>query len=138
MLRKLCQLIKKRENLVLYAVFGLLTTVVNYLVYFPLLYVIGFSAVLSNTIAWFLAVLFSFFTNKPFVFKSKDWSVKNLLHELILFFGCRLLTGALETMALFISVDVMEMNGFVCKLVVSVGVVILNYIGSWIFVFRKK
>ncbi len=137
-MRKLCQLIKKNKSIVLYTVFGVLTTVVNYLVYFPFLYVAGFTAVLSNTIAWVIAVLFSFFTNKPFVFKSKDWSFKNLLHELACFFGCRLLTGVLETMALFIFVDAMQMNGFICKLVVGVGVVILNYITSRIFVFRKK
>ena len=137
-MQKLYDLIKRHESVVLYAVFGLMTTVVNYFVYFPLLYFANFTAVLSNIIAWLLAVLFSFFTNKPFVFKSNDWSFKILLHELFWFIGCRLFTGILETTALFVFVDVMEMNGFICKLVVSVGVVILNYISSKIFVFQKK
>lgn len=137
-LQRILCLIRKNKSIIIYAVLGLLTTLVNYLLYFPLFYIAELSAALSNSIAWFFAVLFSFFTNKPFVFQSNDWSFGTLLRELIGFTGCRLLTGVLETVALLICVDVMNLNGFVCKIVVGIVVVILNYISSRIFVFRKK
>ena len=138
MLRKLGELVEKHKSILLYMSFGLLTTIVNYLVYFPLLYIVGFTAVLSNTIAWFFAVAFSFVTNKPFVFDSHDWSLVTVLHELVGFFGCRFLTGAFETAVLFVLVDVMDMNGFTWKLLVSVVVIIFNYLSSKRIVFRKK
>ncbi len=130
--------INKHKSLVLYMLFGILTTVVNYLVYFPLLYVADLSAATSNIIAWITSVLFSFFTNKPFVFGSHDWSFSTLAHELAAFFSCRILTGALETLVLYISVDLLGSNGFIWKLAISAAIVLLNYIGNKIFVFHKK
>lgn len=137
-LQKLTEFFIKFKSIILFLVFGVLTTAVNYLVYFPLFYVAGFTAVLSNAVAWLASVLFAFFTNKSCVFASNDWSFQTVLHELAGFFGCRILTGAIETVALFAFVDVLQMNGLVCKLIVSVLVVIFNYIGSRIFVFRQK
>ena len=65
-----------------YLFFGGLTTVVNYVVYLPCYNLLGLSASVSNVIAWAAAVLFAFLTNKPFVFKSHDWSAKVVLPEL--------------------------------------------------------
>jgi putative flippase GtrA len=99
---------------------------------------LGLSAALSNAIAWAVAVAFAYVTNKPFVFKSNDWSMKTVIPELGKFVGCRVASGAAETLILLVSVDILGWNGNVWKLVTSVLVVILNYVGSKLLVFRKK
>ena len=93
---------------------------------------------MSNAIAWVAAVAFAYVTNKPFVFKSHDWSVKTVIPELTKFVSCRVGSGLLETAIIFALVDWLGLNGNVIKLATSVLVVILNYIASKLLVFRKK
>ena len=131
-------LLKKYRELIVYLVFGVLTTVVNYIVYLPCYNLMGINASVSNMIAWVAAVAFAFLTNKPFVFQSYDWSAGVVIPELTKFMGTRIGSGALETLILFLSVDLSGMNGNVWKLLTSVLVVILNYIGSKLLVFRKN
>ena len=138
MLQKLKRFIKSHMDIVTYLIFGVLTTIVNYMVYFPLYNMVGFSAVLSNAIAWVAAVVFAFLTNKPFVFKSYDWSAKNVIPELVKFFGCRIASGLAESAIIFVTVDLMLWNGNLWKILTSVLVVVLNYIGSKLFVFCRK
>ena len=97
----------------------------------------GFSAAASNAVAWVAAVAFAYLTNKPFVFRSHDWSMKTVLPELAKFVGCRVGSGVLETLILMVTVDILGWNGFVWKLVTSVLVVVLNYFASKFLVFRK-
>ena len=89
-------------------------------------------------IAWVVAVAFAYVTNKPFVFKSHDWSLKTVAPELAKFVGCRVGSGLLETALLFLTVDLLHWNGNLMKIILSVMVVILNYVGSKLLVFRKK
>ena len=124
-------------NVVAYLVFGVLTTAVNYLVYLPCYNVLGLSAAVSNAIAWVAAVAFAYLTNKPLVFKSHDWSAKTVLPELAKFVVCRIGSGVLETGLLLVCVDWLGWDGNVMKLASSVLVVILNYIGSKLVVFRQ-
>ena len=138
MIAKLKALIEKYYDVLAYLVFGVLTTVVNYLVYLPCYNLLGLSAGVSNVVAWVVSVVFAFLTNKPFVFKSHDWSAKTLGPELVKFVGCRVGSGVLETAVIFLTVDWLRWNGNWMKLIVSVLVVILNYIGSKLLVFRKK
>ncbi len=121
----------------LYLVFGGLTTLVNYAVYLPIYNLAGLSAAVSNAIAWVVAVAFAYLTNKPFVFKSRDWSAKTVLPELGKFVGCRVASGAMETVLLLLTVDLLGWNGNTWKLVTSVLVVIVNYLGSKLVVFRS-
>lgn len=131
-------LIAKHYDVLVYLVFGVLTTAVNYLVYLPCYNLLHLSAALSNVIAWAFAVAFAYLTNKPFVFRSHDWSAKTVLPELTKFVITRLGSGAVETVIIFLTVDVLRWNGNVMKLLVSVLVVILNYVGSKLLVFRKQ
>lgn len=142
MLEKIRAVITKYYDVIAYLLFGALTTLVNYAVYLPCYNWLGWSATLSNVIAWVAAVAFAFLTNKPFVFKSHDWSAKTLWPELTKFVGCRLGSGALETLIIFVAVDCLRPDdvlwGNVVKLITSVLVVIINYVGSKLLVFRKK
>lgn len=132
------ELIEKYWDIVSYLFFGVCTTIVNYLIYIPCYNVWGLSASVSNMIAWVVAVAFAYLTNKPFVFKSNDWSAAAVLPELTRFIGCRIGSGAAETLILFLAVDLLGWNGNVWKLLTQVMVVVLNYIGSKLLVFRKK
>ncbi len=130
--------LKKYRDVLSYLFFGGLTTVVNYLVYLPCYNLLQLSAAVSNVIAWIFAVAFAYLTNKPFVFKSHDWSREAVLPELAKFVGCRIGSGLLETALIFLTVDLLTWNGNIMKLVLSVLVVILNYFGSKLLVFRTK
>ena len=138
MISKLCRLIEKYWDIVSYLFFGVCTTIVNYLIYIPCYNFFGMSATVSNMIAWVVAVAFAYLTNKPFVFRSYDWSAETVVPELTKFVGCRIGSGAAETLILFLTVDLIGWNGNVWKLLTQVMVVILNYIGSKLLVFLKK
>ena len=137
-MRKLKEWIDKHWDIFSYLIFGVLTTVVNYIVYLPLLNILQLSAALSNVIAWAAAVAFAYVTNKPFVFKSHDWSLRTVIPELSKFVSCRVASGAMETAIIFVAVDMLGRNGNIWKLVTSVLVVVLNYVFSKLIVFRKK
>ena len=137
-MKKLRALLKRYYDVISYLFFGGLTTVVNYLVYLPCYNWWGISSSVSNMIAWVAAVAFAFLTNKPFVFKSHDWSAKVVWPELTKFVGCRVGSGLLETAFLLITVDILGWNGNWMKLITSVFVIVLNYFASKLLVFRKK
>ena len=130
-------MVEKHRDVLLYLIFGVLTTAVNYVVYLPCYNLLGLSGSVSNVIAWVGAVAFAYLTNKPFVFRSHDWSAKTVIPELTRFVGCRVGSGVLETAIIFLTVDCLAWNGNVMKLLTSVLVVILNYIGSKLLVFKK-
>ena len=136
-MEKIRMLIRKHYDILAYLFFGVLTTVVNYIVYLPCYNLLQLSAAVSNVIAWVAAVAFAYLTNKPFVFKSHDWSAKTVVPELTKFVGSRIISGALETAIIFVTVDRLRWDGNVMKLVTSVLVVILNYVASKLVVFRK-
>lgn len=136
-MEKILALINKHRDILVYLIFGVLTTVVNYVVYLPCYNLLGISAAVSNVIAWVFAVAFAYVTNKPFVFRSHDWSRKTVIPELTKFVGSRIASGALETGIIFLTVDCLRWNGNVMKLITSVLVVVLNYIASKLLVFKK-
>ena len=137
MFQKLKALVKDHWDIVTYLFFGVLTTVVNYLIYLPVYNLLHLSAAFSNAVAWVAAVAFAYLTNKPFVFKSHDWSRQTVIPELTKFVSYRLGSGILETLILLLTVDLLGWNGNIWKLVTSVLVVVLNYIASKLLVFKK-
>ena len=136
-MHKIHMLIKKHYDILAYLFFGVLTTVVNYLVYLPCYNWLQMSAAVSNAIAWVVAVAFAYVTNKPLVFKSHDWSAKTVVPELTKFVGSRVASGGLETAIIFVTVDLLQCNGNVMKLITSVLVVVLNYVASKLLVFKS-
>lgn len=137
-MKKFYLFLKKHEEIISYLFFGGLTTVVNYLVYLPLYNLLDFSGAASNAAAWVVSVAFAFVTNKPFVFKSRDWSARIVIPELTKFVTCRLGSGLLETVAIFLTVDCLRWNGNLMKILTSVLVVVLNYVASKLLIFKKS
>ncbi|MGN0538686.1 MAG: GtrA family protein [Candidatus Fimenecus sp.] len=137
-------LIKKYKEIILYVIFGAATTAINWIVYTVCIKVFSLEMTLSNALAWIIAVLFAFVTNKVFVFESKDKSIVTILKEGVSFFGSRVATGVLEiflpTLLFKIGLDqsFLGIDGFWAKAFVSVLVIILNYVFSKLIVFRKK
>lgn len=131
-------IIAKYNEVLIYLVFGGLTTLVNFLVYFPLYNWILLSAAVSNIIAWLFAVVFAFLTNKPFVFKSYDWSRTVVIPELVKFVGCRIGSGIVETVMIWLFADMLAWNGNWVKIITSIIVVIVNYVGSKWLVFKNN
>ena len=135
---RLKKLIQKYRDLLVYLVFGAMTTAVNYAVYLPSYNLLHLTSAASNAIAWVAAVFFAYLTNKPFVFHSYDWSAGTVIPELGKFLGTRWVSGALETGILYVAVDRLAGNGNLWKIITSILVILLNYIGSKLLVFRKK
>ena len=138
MMHKIISHIKKHRDVVAYIAFGLLTTAVNYLVFLFGRETLEMSATISNIAAWIVAVLFAFLTNKPFVFKSKSWSRKVVIPEFIKFVACRIGSGIMETVFLFVTVDCINWNGTILKLIASGFVMVLNYILGKCVAFKNS
>lgn len=129
---------EKHRELILYVVFGGVTTLVNLGVYFLCYDIWGWSSDLSVILAWLLSVLTAFLTNKPFVFESHDWSMEVTAPEAAEFFGCRLASGLMELAVMHVAVELLGLPGTPMKLLVNILVIIINYVGSKLWVFRKK
>lgn len=128
----------KYKSLVMYVIFGGLTTIVNMVSYYLSFNVLEIPNVPSTVIAWVLAVLFAFITNKLWVFDSKSFDSKTLLHEVPSFFGCRAATGVLDVAIMYLAVDLMHWNPTLWKLISNVLVIIINYVASKLVIFKKK
>lgn len=148
-MQKVKALFVKYKEIILYIVFGMLTTVVSFISYAVCTKFINLQneiagIAVSNVISWICAVLFAFATNKIWVFESKSGDVKTVFSELWKFIASRLLTGVLEWFGvpllvyLGLNQTVFGVEGMLSKLTVSVLVVILNYVFSKIFVFKKN
>ena len=129
-------------EMILYIVFGVLTTIINIIVYTflrPRLPLNEVAAVLTaNAIAWVLAVAFAFVTNKLFVFKSKSFEAKLFWWELLTFVGARLISLGVDELGMFLLVSVLHVGDLLSKIIVNVLVVIINYVLSKLVIFNKK
>ena len=143
------KLIKKYRHVILYLIFGVATTLVNWMVYVPCVKLFGsdpsnFQVTLCNAVAWVAAVTFAYITNKLFVFESKRREPRFLLAEAAKFFGARLFSGLFEIflpgvlISVGLSQTVLGVEGAVAKALTSVVVIVMNYVLSKLIVFRKK
>ena len=132
------KMLTKYKSFIAYGVFGVLTTVVNIVIYSFFYNTLGLSNTLSNVIAWIIAVAFAYLTNKVWVFGSTSWKWEVLKKEVVAFISCRLATGILDIVIMYICVDVMQWNALLMKISSNVLVIILNYIFSKLVIFKKK
>ena len=127
-------LIKKYREIITYGIFGVLTTLVNIFVYFIFAKVFNLHYLICTIIAWVIAVLFAYFTNRKFVFGSKN---NNIINELISFIGFRVLSGGVEIILMYALVDIFVFNDLVSKVITNIIIIILNYVFSKLFIFKK-
>ena len=137
-LKKFVEWYKKHQEGMRYLIFGALSTVVNILVYAIFYYVFHIDNATSNVIAWIVTATFAYITNKIYVFKSKTNSFKELIKEIIYFYGCRLFTLAVDEGIMILTVDKLGWNALLMKILANTIVIILNFIFSKILIFKKK
>ena len=93
---------------------------------------------ISNVISWVVAVSFAYITNKVFVFKSKCKSSNDVLIEIYQFFKYRALSLIIDILLMCLFVEIFNIDDMIAKVIVQVIVIVLNYIFSKLFVFKKK
>lgn len=128
----------KYKPIIVYLILGVLTTLISWGAYYLCHDCFGIPNVLSNIISWILAVAFAFVTNKIWAFESKSWTWSVWFPEAVKFVSGRLATGILETLLMWIFVDLLHQPSMLMKVLCSVIVLILNYIISKLIVFKEK
>ena len=131
-------LTKYREQIA-YLFFGGLTTLISWGLYTLLYYVLFNQSlnVLSNIITEIVAITFAYVTNKLFVFRSKTQEKRDFLKEILSFFALRAVSFFVNLGAMWLLVDVLFFEAWICKIVVNVVVIVLNYLFSKLFIFNK-
>ena len=137
-LKKLADWYRKHQEGMRYLIFGALTTLVNIVAYSILYYAFQINNATSNVIAWIMGATFAYVTNKLYVFNSKVNSKKELIKEIVYFYGCRLLTLAVDEGIMILTVDKFGWNALLMKIVANIIVIILNFIFSKILIFKNK
>lgn len=127
----------KHESALLYIIVGGLTTVVSLAAQYVPAY-FGLPTKVNTTISWLCAVTFAFFTNKVWVFKDRSYSRRDWLSQAAAFYGARLATYFLELGFMILTVDVLNYSEYIMKLIAQVFILVVNYLFSKFFIFRKK
>lgn len=132
------KLYEKYKDIIPYAIFGILTTLVNIVVYWICAHPFGMLVMPSTIVAWILAVLFAYLTNRKWVFHSEAKTNVAVMTEIISFFSCRLVTGIVDWICMYVFVDLLYWNDVVIKTGANILVIILNYVASKFLIFKKK
>lgn len=132
------KLIRKHWDVIPYLFFGVCTTVVNVVAYWICAHPLNLKTMLSTVIAWILAVLFAYVTNRKWVFHSEAHEVRDICKEITSFFGCRLATGIVDWLSMYVFVELLRINDVAVKMLANIVVIILNYATSKLIIFKKK
>ena len=132
------EILTKHYEAIAYIFFGVLTTLINYIVYFFCLMLLNMHYATSNFWAWFIAVIFAFVTNKIYVFNSRNYNFYVVLQEGWKFISARIISVVIETALLYFLIDILFLDERIVKIFTNIVVVILNYIFSKYFIFNDK
>lgn len=138
LLRLLEPFYKRHKEGLLYLFFGGVTTLVSFAVFWLFEGPLGWNELVANLVSWVVAVAVAFITNRIWVFASEARGAAALLYEVITFYASRVATFLIEEGILLLFVTLLALPAMPVKVVASVVVVILNYVLSKLFVFRKK
>ena len=131
-------MMEKYKDIVPYAIFGILTTIINIVVYLFLAHILKKEIMLSTLAAWFFSVLFAYVTNRKWVFHSGILTFSNIIREAVAFFICRLATGMADILIMFVFVNIFHFNDLFIKIISNIAVIILNYVASKWIIFNHK
>lgn len=155
-MKVIINLLRKYQEVIAYLFWGVMTTIVSWGSYslFALLFrgreknidILGLHmsivVLISNILSWLCAFSFAFVTNKMWVFQSRSWKMKDWIPEFGKFFSARAATGIMEIAAvpflvgIGLNQTIFGIEGMVAKVLVSVLVVLLNYVFGKLFVFK--
>lgn len=132
------RLFDKYKDIIPYGIFGVCTTLVNMGIYWLCAHALKLAVLPSTLIAWFIAVLFAYLTNRKWVFHSQAVTRQEITREIISFYSCRIATGVVDWACMYIFVDLLLLNDLVIKFTANILVIILNYVASKLLIFKKK
>lgn len=139
-MKKIKELIIKYKEVIVYLIFGGLTTLLSLIVFWLLTDIIPIaeSTLPANIISNAAGIVFAYCTNRKWVFESKIKGFLPVIKELSKFVGGRLFTVLFDLAFVYVAVDVLNGNDMIFKLISTVVVVILNYVISKFIVFAKS
>lgn len=144
MIKFAMEMYKKYEEAVNYLFFGFLAFLVNMVAYAAAAGVLGADnekvllVLIATSFAWIVAVLFAYWTNRTFVFKSRITDKAGIWKEFFSFVGARVVTGGMELVIMYVMVDMVHVDDMISKFICNVVVIISNYIFSKLWIFKKK
>jgi len=139
-MEKIKELYLKHKEIINYLIVGGLTTLISLIVYYGAVFTFlnpenAVELQIANILSWISGVTFAYFTNRKFVFESKN---PNKLKEATKFVGSRVTTLALDMLVMYVGVTLLKFNDKIMKLIAQVLVIVGNYIISKLFVFKKE
>lgn len=141
-MNNIINLYKKYQEIINYLIVGVLTTIVSIVTYFLFSLILDIENnilfLLANVLSWICAVIFAYITNKKFVFNTTTSSKKEEIKVFSMFVSSRITTLLIELAFMFITVKVILINDKIAKVIAQFIVIILNYVLSKLFVFKKK
>lgn len=141
-MNNIINLYKKYQEIINYLIVGVLTTVVSIVTYFLFSLVLDIENnilfILANVLSWICAVVFAYITNKKFVFNTTTSNKKEEIKVFSMFVSSRITTLLIELAFMFITVKVILINDKIAKVIAQFIVIVLNYILSKLFVFKKN
>lgn len=129
---------KKHEEGINYLIFGFLAFVLNYVLYWVFESLMNLHYMAATALSWVLTVVFAYWTNRTFVFKSQNRELQSVGKEFISFIGARVATEVLELVLMYVMVDCMHGNEYIAKLIGQTLVILTNYVLSKIWIFKDK
>lgn len=127
----------KYETIILYLIFGVLTTIISILIYALCTRLLKMGYYSSNIISWIGSVTFAFFTNRKIVFSSNANALIKKIKEFFLFYVSRIFTLLFESLILYLGITLLQINDLIVKIIANIIVIILNYVLSKFFIFKK-
>ena len=129
---------KRNKSVLMYLFFGALTTFLSIFVFFVFRTCLHFNEHTANVISWICAVTFAFFTNRTWVFDGRTSSVREFFVQARDFYGGRIFTLLVDEIIILIFITILRFNENLIKISAQVVVLVLNYVISKVFVFKKK
>lgn len=131
------KLYEKNQEILSYLIFGGLTTLVNFIVFYAFDTVLDIQYLIANALSILASIIFAFFTNKKYVFKSESVTISAWIKEFFLFCSFRLISAGFDMLSMLLLIGILQWNSNVAKLATQIIVVFLNYFFSKWFIFKK-
>jgi putative flippase GtrA len=131
-------LYKKYEEGINYLIFGFAAFVLNMVLFYLFVNVMGAQELIGNVFSWIICVIFTYFTNRVFVFKSKNKDTASVRTEFAQFVGARLGTLLLEEAVILVGITLLHGNTMLVKLIGQILVIVSNYVLSKLWIFKEK
>lgn len=135
-MKRITDIYLKYKEIINYLIAGVLTTIVSILSYALFKNIFHIHYIISNIISWIIAVTFAYVINSKYVFGSNK-KKKDRIKEFISFVSCRVLSLIIETLAMYLMVDIIDINSDISKIIAQFIVLVLNYVFSKFLTFKK-